>query len=444
MKRFRPRVPAERSTRTDRIAVAVITLIVVVLVLGVWVTSEARHSHLSTADGTPQAEDQLTSVPADLYQTWTHEISGPAPEGPVVSGPTVLATGEKKVEGLDPATGSVRWSYTRDQELCGVTASFSQFIPVFKGPAGCGEVSSLDDATGEYSHSRESANSSPVSMVRSNDNVGVVTPTRMELWRNDLVRTVEFGDVEDQAEPEMQPFPHCTIRSALTRSDLLAVLENCPDDKDSDGHAMLRLMKAVPDDSRKPEMIKSYNLGADTAQIVAISENKVAVYVAASEPRIDVVDKKGHVTSSQRVKPSPLIDAHTRANADAAEKGDTQNTFEPAINDGPHNMFWWDGERLYAFDPEDLSVQFVVADALGTGDVVGDNHLLVPVKGGISVVDTKKGEAGKTIPVERTSRGDAVSTGGDDSTAIADAVSLRVAGKTIVERQGNNLVGYRS
>lgn len=98
-------------------------------------------------------------------------------------------------------------------------------------------------------------------------------------------------------------------------------------------------------------------------------------------------------------------------------------------------MFWWDGERLYAFDPEDLSVQFVVADALGTGDVIGDNHLLVPVKGGISVVDTKKGKAGKTIPVERASGGNAVSTGGSDSTAIADAVSLRVAGKTIVERQ---------
>ena len=263
-------------------------------------------------------------------------------------------------------------------------------------------------------------------MVRSNDHVGVVTPSRMELWRDDLVRTVEFGDVDNPAEPGLQPFTGCTIRSALTRSNMLGVVENCPHDKKSGNHAMLRLMKAVPQDSRKPEIIQSYNLGSETAHIVAIGEDKAAVYVDATTPRIDVVDTKGHVTSSRDVTPSPLINEDAHVNT-ASE----HHVFEPAVSDGPHHMFWWDGARLYAFDPESLSVDFVVADSLGTGDVIGDHHLLAPTNGAVSVIDTRTGRVEKTMPVDRQ--------GGSPA-----PVGLRIAGTTVVERRGDALIGYRA
>src|SRR5699024_11459376 len=87
----------------------------------------------------------------------------------------------------------------------------------------------------------------------------VIGADRAEVWRSDLVRTLEYGRVDAPAQPHRQPRTGCTFVSAGAAALQLAVLERCPDD---DGERLTTLVPD-PEDSTEPEVNGSLALTVD-------------------------------------------------------------------------------------------------------------------------------------------------------------------------------------
>lgn len=392
-----------RRTRGDLIATAAIAAVSVAAVAGVWATAPIRSSELTPADEEFVASAPLETVPADLVEAWTAPAGElPGVHRPVTIGGLAIAHDEHTVSAVDPATGETVWSYTRtDRELCSLGAAWGRVVTTWRASQGCGDVVSIDAATGQYHRTRSSIAPDEVVPVTSNDRIGTLGTTRLELWRSDLVRTVEYGAVEGVQEPNLQPHPGCELSSALTRSDLLAITETCDDG------TWLRLQETTPEDSREPEIHVSVPLDSPDARLVAVGEASAAV--------LDGAAVTSYSTDGTQLHHSPV------PGSPAGEP-----PVAPATADLPHHMTWHDGENLVLFSPAELQVQHVIDGALGTGISVGD-RLLMPVADGIAVVDWVTGEKERTIPVNRG--------------AWDGDVSLGLAGGTVVEKRGGELHG---
>ena len=268
----------------------------------------------------------------------------------------------------------------------------------------------IDAATGEYDSTRSAINSDEVVPISSNDRIGTVSTDRIDLWRSDMVRTVEYGDVEAKQEPDKQPHEDCTLSSALTRTENLALTESCPDKPNT---TWLRFQDTTPDDSRQPDIAADVDIATDGARLVAVGQKAAAVYRPGPHPSIESYNNEGKKLDSSPAEPSPAIDT-----------GDSP--FAPATADLPHHMTWFDGSRLYLFKPSDLSVDRIVDRAIGT-PVAVDEQMLVPTKEGIAVMDWSTGKTLRTVSVDRG--------------AYRGAVYLTLAGDTIVEARGDKVVG---
>lgn len=391
-----------RTRPRDRIAAAIIVAAVAAVVAWTWWRAPARGVDHVVAAEPHVAAEAPARVPGSLTEIWS--VPAPLSSAPFLVDGLALAADGDGVTAIDPATGEAAWSYHRDIPLCRAMTSSGRVITVFRGPAGCGEVTSLHGEDGSYAATRRSLSSDEVSAVRSNDRAGVFDRRMVELWRDDLVRTVEYGDVEASPEPGLQPHPDCAIADAVTRSTLLAVVDECPD-----GHHLV-LQKTTPEESREPELDAEVLLGGP-ARLVAIGQLSVAVLV------------DGEVqTFSRDGRPGP-----------SWRPADGDVPAEPmfATADLPHHITWFTGSSLVAFRPDDLSVAFTVPDALGTGTMVG-GELLVPVRGGYARVNPDDGTVLGVIPLAREDVGPGA------------IVAAAAAGDVIVEKRGDRLVGLRA
>lgn len=422
----RLRVPVEYRSRTDIVVTVVLTVVVLVIVAGTWLLSDSRGTDHDTAGagGAIAPADPAASVPQQLEEDWQVD-SEPADSGePVTLEGAAVARDGNRVSGLDVDTGTEAWSYERDRDLCGMTGNWRRVISVYKGPKGCGDATSVDAATGEYQDTRSALASDDVRMFRSLDSVGTLSEDRVELWRSDLVRTVEVGHVEVPVDAEAQPFDGCRFTSAQARKDLLAVMMDCGRD---DGKRTVSLQEAVPEESGEPVSTHEFTVPAD-AELVGIAQEAAVIYVHGSGTRAtDAEDFEGSRFQVLRndgeyeqhpAEPSPLM-------ASRAAEGDSDSLFVPSTNDLPHHMTWFDGDKLIGFGPTDLEPRFSV-DALGTGAAMA-GQLLVPVPDGVGVVDWSDGSVQRTIPVDR----------GD----YDGPVHLRVQGETVIEQRGDTMVG---
>ncbi|AKK10541.1 Rv3212 family protein [Corynebacterium uterequi] len=408
-------VPVLRRTRGDVAAAAALTLVAITAVATAWLSAPVRDVAHSPASTTPPPLAASAARDATLPDNLTELYTAPAAElegvyRPVVAQGLIISHDRHAVRALAP-DGKQVWSYARsDREICSLGEAWTDVVVTFRGPAGCGDVVSLDALTGQYSATRSAVAPDTVAAVRSNDRVGTVSEQRVELWRSDLVRTVEYGDVEAPQEPEMQPHASCRITSALTRTELLAVTEVCPDAPEQ---TQLRLQDVTPEDSRKPEIHVSIPLPSPDATLVAVGEKAAAVYLphdGAAE--IVSYDLAGAELARSAAADAPLLSDPARALA-------------PATADLPHHMTWFDGSRLYLFDPVTLRTSLVVEDVLGTGAPAGDGHVVVPTATGLSVVDTVSGEVTDAATVPRPSSGE---------------VYVAIAADVLVERRGGELV----
>lgn len=333
----------------------------------------------------------------------------------------------------DIATGTPGWEYRPANPICGVANTWENTVIVTRGPKGCGDVISLRTHDGSYYNTRSALASDNVIVQWSNDNAGTVSNTRVETWRQDMVRTVEIGAVEAPAQPDKQPNAECTMNSALWRKELIATVQQCstqPADSAEPAAASsttapaitkVRLGDVVPDESTEPEDHASWDSGAD-AQVVAISQEAALLYVPQPDgtARFEAVNKAGGAATGYAASVSPAVEAWRAS--------DRSTAFRPSTGDLPHHMTWFDGERLVAFSPSDLQPQWTVEDAIGSGAAY-DDRALIPVTDGIAVVNWSTGAIERVIPVDRE--------------GYQGTVTLRVAGTFIVEQRGTTTVALQ-
>ncbi|MDU0478890.1 PQQ-binding-like beta-propeller repeat protein [Staphylococcus chromogenes] len=405
--------PLQRSKK-DLLAVGAITAGCAIAVGAVFVNAPVRHSELTPAASAFTPVANMPAAPQQVSETFRVPLSDELhlSRPLIIDGLLVTGTGGK-VEALNPADGTTVWRYERDKELCSLGVGFNTVVATYRTSAGCGDVTQIDAKTGTYRATRSATAPDVVLPISSNDRVGTVSAERVELWRSDLVRTVEYGDKDAKQEPELQPHEECRISSALTRKELLAVVESCPDQPNN---SMLRLQATTPEDSRKPKIKADVAIPGTDAQVIAIGQTAASVYVPGPTPRLIAYNESGKEISRNDVQPSPLIDAAS------AKPG---QAFAPQTADLPHHMTWFDGQRLYLLNPATLAAEVIFDGALGTGVAIG-NRIVFPVADGLAIGNWETGSIDRTIPVDRGN--------------YQGPVSLALAGNSLVEKRGDQLV----
>ncbi|MFD2456713.1 hypothetical protein ACFSSC_10805 [Corynebacterium mendelii] len=427
-----------RRKRRDLVAAGVIAAVCCALVTTVWVGAPVRHSHLTTFSTPFDPVSAIDRAPDNLAEAWRR----PSPAVPELALPLVdknsglvFAGTDATVTALDPTDGHEVWSYTRDSTLCSMSvASWGSVIAAYAFPGGCGDVTAINADTGTYRATRSDIASLSGAPVMSNSAAGTVGPDRLELWRSDLVRTIEYGDKTAKQEPNMQPTENCTIDSALTRTETVAIVEVCPaNHTETDGDEgtkatgepiivdgqqwWLRFVGRVPEDSRKPEFSASVPLDAP-AHLVAVGQGLAAVELLTGRDSAEIAsfDDAGTQISRQPVPRMP---------ADPPGSG---AVFTPVTSDLAHAMSFFDGARLILFSPDTLEIMAVFDQATGT-PVDIDGQLFIPTNQGYDVTDGYSTVITRSIAVDR-----------DSYTGV---VGVAVAGPAIVEKRGRTLVGLR-
>lgn len=405
----------ERRKRSDLVAAATL-VVVAALVLGiVWLGSDARGTESRPATSAlPQAET-ASAVPSDLAPVW--RAASPVTRSPVVTGSSVIAADGGTVDGIDPRDGSVAWSYRRNLDVCAVAGAWNTAVAVFRDDRGCSQTTELDGALGTRSAQR-SSDADP-EVVLSDDGTYVTSrgDTRMELWRSDLVRTLEYGRVDAPVNPGSQPRSGCTLLSSASNSSRLAVLERCPGEE----AGRLTTMNPAPKDAQEPEEYGSSVVAAltgsdgpiDGAVVVVASGDRVALAIPAHSgetARIAIYDG-----NAQPITEYALPDALATAPFDGS----------PIATKAADVFSWWTGSGTVALGLSDLAPRWTLPGALGAGTIMA-GRLLVPVPGGIVVVDPASGTPDRTIAVDRGN--------------YTGPVGTSVIGSTIVEQRGDELV----
>ena len=156
----------------------------------------------------------------------------------------------------------------------------------------------------------------------------------IELWRDDLVRTIQYGDLPNPPKPNAT-HTGCTFTDMALADDQFATVEHCPD---QGPNARVVINWATPDsapdkpdgqDVFKHDARADIDTGSPAARIVGITADRVAVLVSAPEPAVVVYDATGSETSRTPVDvPAESIVAADQLTAD----GGTAPT--PAVRRG--------------------------------------------------------------------------------------------------------------
>lgn len=400
--------PPERRTRADLLIAASIAVIVLLTMGVLWIRSDARATESVTADPPAIIPEPAREVPEVLRTIW--DAPSGATTRPVIEGGAVISADGNAVVGHDPQTGEQIWRYARDLELCGVAGAWQRAIAVYRDDRGCSQVTALDGSTGARAASRSSDADAEVTLTTSSNYLVARGESRLESWRSDLVRTVEYGRVDAPVNPGKQPRPGCTLIDAMSSSVRLAVLERCPDEPVE----RLTLLYPVPSEAQEPEEYSSTVLTEITtpgARLVAVSGERTAVYLPASGsdgPRVGVYDGLG-----QLVAIVPLPEAATE---------------HAVATSSLSTITWWTGTTVVAFNANDLEPQWSLPETLGPAATMAD-RLLIPVPTGLAVVDPESGFADRTLAVTRTQ--------------TDEAVIPTVIGNVVVEQRGDVVVALR-
>lgn len=400
----------ERRTRGDLIAAALITVGVLVLVGVVWFTGDARGSTSVEAQTPLTAPPEAASVPAEVHTRW--EVPADSAIPPVIAdGAVVIADDSHTITGRDPQTGAVAWSYRRDRELCAMAAQWSSVIAFYRDDRGCGQVVRLDGQTGRITATRSSEMDDRITVVGDGTHLLVLGPTRVEVLRSDLVRTLEYGRIPTPAESGRQPRDGCTFISGRSLDKRLALLERCPDEQ----FLRLTVTEPAPKNSAEPADIVSAERtelpAADAdARVIALDGSRTAVAVAAfgDQPaRLFVYSDEA--TAAEGMQPLPRM---TSVDDDVVDAGTIRS--------------WWSGDSTAALADGRTTVSWMRESTLGPGAQMAGS-LLIPVPEALTVTAPATGTDARTIAVDRGT--------------WSGPVSLVVIGRTLIEQRGDVVVG---
>jgi hypothetical protein len=405
--------PAERRRRRDVVVAAVLVLAGAAGTAALWASSPAEGT-VSTPAATPvAAPPEPPEAVTGFTEAW--RAASPATPVPVVTDPVVVTGDGGAVTGRDALTGQVRWSYTRDVPLCTVGTGFpdndgGRALALYRNGTWCSELTSLHPDTGLRDRQRNPDVRPGTRLLETGPLVAATGENYLEVFRSDLVKTVEYGDVPTPRQVGRQPRPTCESIGFATTAGRLAVLQQCP------GERAERLTVVVPDgaEADKPQEEFSVPLAGSGGTLVAVSADRVAVALP-NPPRLQVLDRSGGQVG--------LIGL----DVPAAELRPPAGGVATVTDDGDL-ISWWTGSRTVALDAEDLTPLWTLTGTLGPGLNYAGREL-VPVPAGLVEVAPETGRVERTLPVPRdTPRGPVV------------AAEL---GEMLVEQRGPEVVALR-
>ena len=404
-------VRPERRTKGDLLAAATIAVVVAVVAAMFWWNSSARAT-ISRPATTP-APNQIPArtVPDTLKQLWT--AASPRTQVPVVVGGTLVTGDGRTVEGHDPLTGQSRWTYARDTDLCAVSYVYDLAVAVYPDDRGCGQVSSINGATGRRGPTRTAYADKQVVVTSDGSTVLSVGPTRLEQWRSDLVRMLSYGEIDARIKPVNQGVgTGCTLMSAAASPSAVSALEACRGQKD----LRLTLLKsAKEEDEPDTKNVPLPGVATDSeARVLAVSDTTTAVYLPSPSPQVAVYDETGTKVSSMLLRTAPVMASPARA---VTQAGDL--------------ITWWTGDSVEVYDTK-LGYRYTIATSgtvapLGPATMMA-GKLLIPLSGGIGVYDPATGISERLIPV--------------DHPAGPGPVVPVVTGSVVIEQRGDALAAF--
>lgn len=401
----------ERRTRADLIAAASIVVLVALLATLVWWRSPERHTRDEIASSPAVPAPAALQVPTAFAEAW--RAASPATSRPTVEAGAVITADSGSVIGRDARTGRQLWKYQRNIALCGVIGAWDRAVSVYRDRRGCSEVTALDGATGVRQPQRSSLADHAVRLSTNGTYVVSRGDTRLEVWRSDLVRTLEYGRVDAPVNPGAQPRSGCTLHSDGIGNSRLAVVESCPGEQGD----RLTVMSPAPKDPGKPEpygstVLLSNGLPVRGARVLAVTGQLTAVFLPGSTAQIGIFDGEANLISTYPIAAPPDGGADVTA----------------AVDDG--SMFtFWTGDSTVALNDIDLTPRWTVPDTLGPGTMMAGS-LLVPTPGAIAVIDVLTGRETGRIPVARPEN-------------PRGPIDLAAAGDMLLERRGPELVALK-
>ncbi|MCM6775691.1 PQQ-like beta-propeller repeat protein [Nocardia sp. CDC159] len=399
----------ERRTRADIYAAAAIAVLVVIAVVVVWSISDARGTVSEPAAHPPAPVRPADQLPTALRELW-HVPDGAARRA-LAEGAVAVTGDDGTVTGRDPVTGEQVWKYRRDMPLCGVESQNGAVIATYRDQRGCSQTTLLSADTGMRRSARSSYMDRQVELSVDGSNAVARGPKRMEVWRYDLVRTLEYGYVDAPMNVRTQPRRGCALLSAASNPSRVAVLERCPDEAAD----RLTVMNPSPKENSIPEEYGSHVLtepGAvsDRARVLAVTDNRIALYLpgnASALPELAIYDQAANFVGAHRLT-APMSEATT-----VTRLGTT--------------FFVFTGNSLIALNASTLDPVWTASDALG-GPAMMAGQLLMPVPDGVAVLDPATGAQLARIPLRRTDY-------------QRQPISLAVVGSTLLELRGGQLYG---
>ncbi|WP_051021195.1 Rv3212 family protein [Nocardia araoensis] len=390
-------------------AVAIAVLVVVAAAV-VWVRGDAHGTESVTASSTvptPVAADQL---PTSLRELW--HAPDRASARALVSGGVAVTGDDDTVTGRDPRTGEQLWKYRRDMPLCGLEGQYGMVIAVYRDERGCSQATMLAGDSGARRTARSSYMDRDVHLSADGTYLLAQGPQRLEMWRSDLVRTVEYGFVDAPVNVKTQPRKGCTLLSSGSSPSRLAVLERCP----ADPAERLTVLNPAPKDNTVPEEYGSHVLsgpGSDSAEarVLAVSDSRVVLYFPAAPgaeqlpPRLAVYDGNGNPIVVHQLS-APLSQTATTTRIGSAYLVFTGNSVI-ALNGSTFDPLWTAG------------------GALGSPALMA-GKLLLPTTGALAVLDPATGAEAGRIPVDRPGY-------------TGNPIALTVIGNTVLELRDGDL-----
>lgn len=397
------------NRRRDRVVAAVLAVLCVATGMVVWLFSDSRATTRHLASEPPPRLTVPSAVPGALAERWS--ATSEATPVPVAEGGFVITASDGTVAGRDPLTGEVRWSYGRDLELCTVSAAWSKALAVYRKDVGCSEVTQLDPATGRRTAQRNGDAEAPTRLVVDDSHVTTTGTELLNTWRSDLVKTLEYGRVPAPVNPGRQPRPDCRYSTVAAGGDRVGVIEHCP----GETGARLTVLKAAGEEADEPEQVFSVLLPEPTAQLVAMSDERVAVALPERRQLLVWNYDGNQVGTYDLAVPTSELAAVPPSGVVSTSKG-------------REHVYWFTGSRTVALDLHKLQPRWTVEGTLGPGTVFA-NEYVVPVRGGIAALDEYTGATTRTVAVDRH--------------GYEGPVELAATGPVLLEQRGRTLVALR-
>ncbi|MGL6236318.1 MAG: Rv3212 family protein [Segniliparus sp.] len=412
----------------------VLTVLAVAAVL--WWRAPIRQAVSQTASRNVPPPPDAAAVPDGFDLAWSKPNAASA--SPMVVGGVLVTADGGSLVGWEVASGKEVWRFAEPTALCAATAAWGKVYAVYREPRGCSLVVSLDAKTGKrssqlHADARSSEADQQVRLITTVPAEGTdaqeaqadpssdwyshmvlaVGSRRVELWHDDLLRSVEYGRAPTPFEPKQQPHPGCALRSAAMGQETFAVLEHCP----HDGALRLSFLKISPKKDTKPEQTFSAvvsELGfAKDARLLAVRGSRALLSVPpadGSAAKIMEVDGHGKVEQS--------YDLTLPVTGQDAQPWRTSAVLTT----------WWTGAGVVGLSPLDLAPVFQVPDLAGPATEMA-RQLVAPTATGIAVLDANTGERLREIPTD----GAALSPSG---------VHLAVCGSIVLRQQGGRVLAY--